>query len=188
MAFDSLYDKLILEVMDTDIPVEWDTDALQDGLILGQLTAPNGIRYVIELTKMHDDAIIVEGLLNKYLWRCKASNQKPVSDITEEIKKANVWSVEFYSIAQKSAYMKWDSTKTGYDILGTGGAFGVFSAVIHGLMDITLEYPNIKVLEFTADEPSRRSLYSRLVKQTTSKLGWGYQELEDNKEKQWLLY
>jgi hypothetical protein len=55
-------------------------------------------------------------------------------------------------------------------------------------MDITLDYPNIKVLAFSAQEPSRKSLYSRMVKQVSGNLGWNYQELTVRDETNWLLF
>jgi hypothetical protein len=97
--------------------------------------------------------------------------------------------VEFFDSRHESERNRSSNvSKTGYDILGTGGAAAVLSAVVYGLMDITLDYPSIKILQFTADEPSRVSLYSRMVKHLTSKLVWNYQELKNRNEAMWLLY
>ena len=183
------FEKLVLgELMDTDIPVEWDTDVVSDGLILGHFNAPNGRTYIIELKQLHQSD--VKNFAELYVKVCKLNSVEPVQDIIDEINNRNVWNVAFFDSRRESERIRPGSntTKTGYDILGTGGAAVVLSAVVHGLMDITLDYPNIKVLEFTAQESSRKSLYSRMVKQIAGKLGWEYQELTNRDEKNWLLY
>lgn len=183
------FERLVLnELLDTDIPVEWDTDIAHDGLILGSFNAPNGRIYIIELKQLHQSD--VENFAEHYVKICKLNSIEPEQKIINEINNKNVWNVEFFDSRHESERNRPGSTtsKTGYEILGTGGAAAVLSAVVYGLMDITLDYPNIKVLTFSAEEPSRKSLYSRMVKQVSGKLGWQYQELKVRNEVNWMLF
>ena len=184
MKFENI---VLSELLDTDIPVEWDTDVASDGLILGHFNAPNGRTYIIELKQLHQSD--VENFAEHYVSTCKLNSVEPVQDIINEINNRNVWNVEFFDTSYEFERNRSSNiSKTKYDILGTGGAAAVLSAVVHGLMDITLDYPKIKVLAFSAHEPSRKSLYSRMVKQVSGRLGWRYQELTVRDEINWLLY
>ena len=185
MKFENI---VLSELLDTDIPVEWDTDIASDGLILGHFNAPNGRTYIIELKQLHQSD--VENFAEHYVKICRLNSVEPVQEVINEINNRNVWNVEFFDSRHESERNRPgnNTSKTGYDILGTGGAAAVLSAVVYGLMDITLDYPSIKVLAFSAQEPSRKSLYSRMVKQVAGKLGWSYQELTVRDEINWLLF
>ena len=180
------FERLVLnELFGTDIPIEWDKDLANDGLILGHFSAPNNRSYIIELKQIND--FDIDNFLEYYVKVCKLNSVEPVSKVLEEVK--NLWNVEFFDSRHESERNRSNNvSKTGYDILGSGGAAAVLSAVVYGLIDITLDYPSIKILQFTADEPSRVSLYSRMVKHLTSKLVWNYQELKNRNEAMWLLY
>jgi hypothetical protein len=180
------FERLVLnELFGTDIPIEWDKDLASAGLILGYFSTPNSRSYIIELKQIHESD--VDNFLEHYVKVCKLNSIEPAAKVLEGVK--NLWNVEFFDSRHEAERNRSSNVlKTGYDILGTGGAAAVLSAVVYGLMDITLDYLNIKILEFSAKESSRVSLYSRMVKQLTGKLAWNYQELKVRDETNWLLY
>jgi len=181
MSFSKFYKgTLIKELFTTDIPVKWDKDAMDNGLILGIFKAPNKRSYIIELqrieepmTKWHKDG---------YLKMCEDSGSKPVKQVINALDTNTFWDITFFDSQQESQSMLSPddnkSVKSGYDILGTGNAAFIFSAVIHGLMDITLDVPSIKVISFMAVHTSRISLYNKLVRSIGQNLGWNNQVLK----------
>lgn len=183
MSFSKFYKgSLINELFDTDIPVEWDKELLSNGLILGSFTAPNGRVFVIELNRGSDPDGPYGGVEKEhYLNLCEYNEVEPIQEVLKGIGNNTLWEVSFIDAKQEhlSNNARSTDTKTGSDILGTGNASFVFSAVIHGLMDITLDVPSIKVLSFHGHNVSRISLYNKLVRTIGQSLGWNYQELKD---------
>jgi hypothetical protein len=176
MSFSKFYKAtLINELFTSDIPVEWDKDAIEDGLIMGSFTAPNGRVFVIKLNRGPDNGYNKK----EYLELCKYNKVKPPKEILRAYDNNTLWELEFRD-AKQERLSQTRNVKDGAGILGTGNASFVFSAVIHGLMDITLDVPSIKVISFLGHNASRISLYSKLIRSLGQKLSWKGQELESD--------
>lgn len=190
MSFSNFYNNsFITELFSTDIPVEWDKDAIEDGLIIGSFTVPNGRNFVIELNtgSLYDK--------EHYLKLCKYNKVEPLAEVLKALNNKTFWELHFVDAKQEDLSLNapsyTSSIKSGSDILGTGNASFVFSAVIHGLMDITLDVPSIKVLSFHGHNVSRISLYNKLIRTIGQSLGWKHQELKDEglaELSSWYLY
>ena len=68
-------------------------------------------------------------------------------------------------------HLEFSDTEHGIDISGEGSAAAVFGIVANALADLVSSTPRIKTLVLSAKEPSRRSLYSRLLPLLARKLG-----------------
>ena len=75
----------------------------------------------------------------------------------EERPKSNTWQVEF------SASGKHVKSEQGYKLTGSGNAALIFSTVIDIIKDFRTRHPTVSLV-FTAEEPSRESLYAAIVK------------------------
>ena len=70
--------------------------------------------------------------------------------------KAKAWHISFKA--------KGDEFSNEYGVLGTGNASHVFSTVLDIMRDFLKVYKgNVNTLKFSADEPSRVKLYSRMI-------------------------
>lgn len=69
----------------------------------------------------------------------------------------STWEVEF-------RVSRRDKKTSYFGITGTGNATEVFSVVVSIMRELLARKPDIDTLIFTANEPSRRSLYQRMIK------------------------
>ena len=79
-------------------------------------------------------------------------------------------------------HLEFSDTEHGIDISGEGSAAAVFGIVANAVADLVSSTPRIKTLVLSAKEPSRRSLYSRLLPLLARKLGDWKVLMSKNKE------
>jgi hypothetical protein len=83
--------------------------------------------------------------------------------------------------------MKDEQGKSSFGITGEGNAVEVFSKVV-GLLRDFLSTNNLRVISFTASEPSRIKLYNRMVKRLASELGYSLFIYNDVYRTNYVLY
>lgn len=71
-----------------------------------------------------------------------------------------IWEVEFGILPD---HVPSDTYKSRFGITGTGNSAAVFSTVLSIINELLTRRPEITILQFSAEEPSRRSLYKKLL-------------------------
>lgn len=125
-----------------------------------------------------------KGSMNDYHARFKGPNGRTYSInlklaywMDDEEKVLNIFK-KFKGIDAKKAaesistyHLEFLDTEHGIDISGEGSATAIFGIVANAVADLVSSTPRIKALVLSAKEPSRRSLYSRLLPFLARKLG-----------------
>jgi hypothetical protein len=161
LLLEAAYDSIIItELFDTSKKITWKKGSMND--YHARFKGPNGRTYNISLTQaFHMD------------------NDEKVLNIFKKFKgidaKAAAESISTY-------HLEFSDTEHGIDISGEGSAAAVFGIVVNAVADLVSFTPRIKTLVLSAKEPSRRSLYSRLLPFLARKLGDWKLLVSKNKE------
>lgn len=147
---------LLAEIFDTEKRIKWDAgDIFDDGgdMFSGKFKAPNGKTYTIELEKLY------------------------VADLSDEDEAYNfarsVMSTEMFDeFVDSGMNFEFSDESGSRSITGLVGsaAIKVFAIVINAVIKLANKY-NFKYIFFSANEPSRRSLYSKIVPIIANKVG-----------------
>lgn len=145
---------LLAEIFDTEKRIKWDAaDIFDDGgdMFTGQFKAPNGKTYKIELEKLYMSQLSDEAY-----------------DFADSVL-GNEMGSEF---AEEGMNFEFSDESGSRSITGLAGsdAVKVFAIVINAVMRLAKKH-NFKYIFFSAEEPSRRSLYSRIVPIIADKVG-----------------
>lgn len=149
MKFNLLYEQLLAELFNTKQSAEW---VFHDGAFHTILEGPNNITYMMNLAPYWEIDIPPE-----------AFNVKEMTPEQWKRLKHGAWHVEFGD----------DESEEQTEITGEQGMSSskVFSLIGNAIMQKVKADPRIfKSLIFSAKEPSRRSLYTRLAPLLAKKL------------------
>jgi hypothetical protein len=188
------FEQITLNSASSDTDIQWIEPLTQkdDNLISGIFEASNGLKYCAKLVQKMPKNSNVNIILNSYITNVKNCNLEPVTEIINAIDSKNFWSFMFYNIEQQNQIVNSIdcNKKTGYDTIGTGNAFSIFTTIIQILKIIAEKYFKVNVIEFVVTEQSQISLYKKFINKVTNNLGWRYQEImsPDNKNVYWLTY
>lgn len=163
----SLKDRIVIsELFDTKKKLKWEKPTDEFGNYQATFKAPNGKTYGI--------------LLAPTQWAMDEDEMFQGFDGTEE---------EFNSIFGMSSgtglptsYLLEfsDEDDDTIDITGEGSAAAVFGIVANAVTDLIKKHAHIKHIVFSAKEPSRRSLYSRLAPIIAKRNGFKLNVSKDN--------
>lgn len=99
----------------------------------------------------------------------KWEQNKPSLAVAHFVVKGQAY--EFFAAAEDYYSEEWivsfraeDKGYAGYNITGTGNSVIVMATVVDILREFLKSRSAISTLEFSADEPSRQSLYTKMVK------------------------
>ena len=149
---------LVNELFDTTKKLKWQKSSLDD--YSTKFKAPNGRTYEIDVMKSFY-INFPDKVYQSYEGDDKSFHRMFSDD-------------EAYTL-------EFGDEEHGKDITGEGSSAAVFGIVINAVKKLVESTPSIKTLFLSAKEPSRRSLYSRLVPLFARQLGWNFQISKNKK-------
>ena len=164
LLLEEAYDSIIItELFDTSKKITWKKGSMND--YRARFKGPNGRTYDISLQQAYwmGDEEKVLSIFKKF----KGNDEKKATQAAESI---------------SSYHLEFSDTEHGTDISGEGSAAAVFGIVANAVADLLSSTPIIKIIILSAKEPSRRSLYSRLLPFLARKLGGWNLLMSKNKE------
>jgi hypothetical protein len=140
---------ILLELFDTEAPIRWDVSG--DSFV-AKFKAPNEITYKIEI-----ESISNFGTSEEF-------DNAAVNAMSQET---------FDSFIDQGYHVEFSDTQGGQGITGAGGkdTAKVFGIILNAIVSKVKE-ENIGYFFFTAEEPSRKALYKRMVPMIANKLGY----------------
>ena len=174
MNFNSLYESLISELFSNSLKSHW--SKVKDSFITSFTTGPED-----KPTKQY--TLNIEKNNNRDLYNSLYQEDDEDIDYVDLTKdrqfqsfvKSNpnlpVYNITFEDIDYSP--MRDDKGKSSFGITGEGNSIEVFSKVV-GLLREFLSTNNFRVIGFSASEPSRIKLYSRMVQRLAKELGYNH--------------
>jgi len=188
MKFDNVFESLMLELFDTKTEVKWVVDPTNENSYVCEFVTKNNKTYVVTVEKSSSYSLFNASQLLKLI-KSDYEDMEALDDFEKEIPadfinfvnehpEINVWSITF----EDKALMKSNGQegKSSFGITGGGDSVEVFSKVVNILK--SFDYGS-GILYFTASEPSRISLYDRMLGKLASVLGYKHFRYNNIKRK-----
>ena len=188
MKFDNLYESLILELFSSTIKSHW--SKVKNSFIASFTTGPEDKptkQYTLDIGKSNMD--LYDSLYqedDEGLDYVDLTKDRLFQSFVKKNPKLPIYKITFEDIDYSP--MKNDNGKSSFGITGEGNSIEVFSKVV-GLLREFLSTNSLRVISFSASEPSRIKLYSRMVQRLAKELGYNHFQYNDiNRSAHYILY
>lgn len=188
MKFDILVESLLNELFSSSIKSHW--SPIKNSFVTSFTTGPEDKptkQYTLTVTKgkgIYDE--LYQDLDDEDLDYVDLKKDREFNMFVKANKDLPVYDITFEDVDYSP--MRDDKGKSSFGITGEGNAIEVFSKVV-GLLRDFLSTNKIRVVGFTASEPSRIKLYNTMVKKLASELGYkSFQYNNINRTAHYILY
>ena len=191
MNFNLLVEEVLNELFSSSIKADW--SPVKNSFVTSFTTGPAGPednptkKYILTVTKgegIYNE--LYQDLDDEDLDYVDLKKDREFNKFVNANKDLPVYNITFEDVDYSP--MRDDKGKSSFGITGEGNAVEVFSKVV-GLLRDFLSTNEIRVVGFTASEPSRIKLYNTMVRKLASELGYNsFQYNNINRTAHYILY